>query len=271
MTWARKDFLLHDLKYLIRTYLMGYPAELQLFLASSATKTKKSTAPKTKFCIFSSGRSGSTLLLSLLNKHPSIDCKGELLKSRFIFPAKVIKFQEAHSMAPVFGFKLLSYQLRDVQSSITDKSSFLKSLFDQNFKIIYLERTNRLNQVLSLVYAMARNKWHSNQKGTNKRSEIYINPELLLSYLKAFDETNSFEHQMLESIPDYFYINYERDLVDPEKQKECMEKLFHYLSLEPCFEYSELKKITPKDHQDYILNFREIKARLEDTDYVKFI
>ncbi|HBE17486.1 MAG TPA: hypothetical protein DEG17_03890 [Cyanobacteria bacterium UBA11149] len=52
---------------------------------------KHKNIPSNKFVIFGQGRTGSTLLYSLLNSHPQIHCDEEILEDRVFFPVQYVK------------------------------------------------------------------------------------------------------------------------------------------------------------------------------------
>ena len=77
-----------DLRYYVSTQFLGYPFELKTRINNYFIKKG---APENKVVIFSSGRSGSTLLVELLNSFPSVHCDPELLKRKLVSPLKLIK------------------------------------------------------------------------------------------------------------------------------------------------------------------------------------
>ena len=78
---------LDKIKTFILQNFVGYAEEAILSFHFLLTSSRK---PPTKFVIFGRGRSGSTLLVSLLNSNPDIHCDGEILSRKKLFPEKVI-------------------------------------------------------------------------------------------------------------------------------------------------------------------------------------
>ncbi len=262
-----RALLLNDVKYILKTNLLGYLEEVRLHLQQPLIKKY---TPHTRFIVFSSGRSGSTLLISLLNTHPKISCDGEILKNKVFNPAKMIDLCASRCPKPIWGFKLLSYQLRNVQTTINDKRQFLEAATKQGYRLLYLERENRLNQAFSLLYAMHRQKWHQNHNQTLKPKPIRVDKNYLTYLLNELDTINSFERQLLEGLP-YHAIQYERDLEEISNRATAMNLVFDYLQLEATPSATQLKKITPKDHSQFIENFEEVKAFLQTTPYNRFL
>ena len=73
------------------------------------------TRPSTRFVIFAQGRTGSSLLRSLLNAHPEVRTEGEILGRPVIDPVRFVERHATVSSPPVFGFKVKIYQLSDIQ------------------------------------------------------------------------------------------------------------------------------------------------------------
>ncbi|MEM9980263.1 MAG: hypothetical protein AAF808_21770, partial [Cyanobacteria bacterium P01_D01_bin.2] len=88
--------------------------QLRLYRDLIQTQSNQSSQ---RFIIFGRGRSGSTALVSLLNCLPKVYCDGEILEQRVLWPQSYVK-AKAHTVqacATVYGCKILSYQLRDIQ------------------------------------------------------------------------------------------------------------------------------------------------------------
>ena len=65
--------------------------------------------PQKKFVLFFRPRSGSNLLVSLLNAHPDIHCDGEIFvrgKQKPIWPSLFLKGQSSKYYRGIYGFKL---------------------------------------------------------------------------------------------------------------------------------------------------------------------
>ncbi|MEZ4555698.1 MAG: hypothetical protein R2854_04465 [Caldilineaceae bacterium] len=70
----------------------------------------RGTPLRAKFVIMTR-RAGKGLLVDLLNSHPQIQGQTELLHDRMLFPRRYLRANERLARLPVFGFKLLSYQM----------------------------------------------------------------------------------------------------------------------------------------------------------------
>ena len=109
---------LFRIKYYLKSNFKGYLEETVFKLRTLFYQERQF---ESKFVLFGGGRNGSTLLVSLLNSHPDIYCDGEILVGKLRSPFKHIKRRMQSSPKSIYGFKLLSYQLKEIQNSIDDK------------------------------------------------------------------------------------------------------------------------------------------------------
>lgn len=257
------------IRYHISTFWSGYPREMSLYAKSLFSK--KSETPRTKFVIFSTGRSGSTLLLTLLNSNNDLFCDGEILKHRFLFPFQVVDIHARIPQKSIYGFKLMTHHLKDVQpEAVKDAQAFLQKLVDDGYKIIYLERSNRLNQSLSMMYAILRNNWHK-KKGTNASPQrMHIDMQDLMRWLDGFDELNKYEKTLLKSVP-HIHLVYERDLEKHENHKNTIREVCDFLEIPLVQPNTNLRKITPKEYEHFIENVNELKQYISTTPYAIYL
>lgn len=137
-------------------------AYLRLFL-------KHQNIPYKKFVIFCQGRTGSTLLYSLLNSHQQIHCDEEILEDSVFFPFQYVKGRCAKAKKNVYGFRVKIYQLIHNQHQKPEK--FLLNLSKDGWQIIYLKRTNILRQAISRMVAKSKDEWHTTLTDKHRKSK----------------------------------------------------------------------------------------------------
>ncbi|MEM9847436.1 MAG: hypothetical protein AAF847_06075, partial [Bacteroidota bacterium] len=194
----QRNYLKGTIRYKLSAFWLGYLLELKSRLQHSFGKSEQ---PKQKFVIFTSGRSGSTLLVDLLNSSPDLQCDDELLKRRLAFPIPLIRSFAAQSEKDIYGFKLLSYQLLNVQTGIKDKHQFLDRLIqEEGYQLIHLSRDNKAKQALSIIYAFYRGQWH-NQAGSKQKiaKRFELDPDVYLHFLSELKILEQFEQEMVRS------------------------------------------------------------------------
>lgn len=254
-----------SLRRTIDRQLLGYARE-----AVYATNGAVSRHHHEKqFVIFGRGRSGSTLLVDLLNSNPNIYCDGEILNRKLISPLGHIRNCSKMHKARIYGFKLLSYQLRSIQN-IPDPEEFLELLVeDYGYKMIFITRQNLLRQTLSKHYANFRNSWHEKGKSVS-RPLMHVDIPQLLRNLDEGYQLGTFEQKVVSHI-DHLPLSYEENLSSPEKQEDTLLKVSEFLGIEPFQGQSHLKKITGSRYSDFIENVEEMVRAIEPTPYAAYL
>lgn len=224
---------------------------------------------ETRFVIFGQGRSGSTLLVSLLGSHGRTHCDGEILYSRLRFPRAFIDASAALHRGRIYGFKLLSYQLRDVQR-LARPEAFLRGLGEDGFRILYLRRRNLLRHALSNLYARE-TEFHrvdGAKKGPARR--IDVNVADVLEWIRVSGELASFEQRVLRDLP-HLPLTYEDDLETAASQQATADRVFAYLGTETEQVASTMQKVAPRSIADMVVNHEELIAALRDSPHAEFL
>lgn len=257
------------LRYRIGSFYAGYPLEFWNRVKQLPTAKHQ---PESKFVIFTSGRSGSTLLVDLINSNPNIQCDLELLKRRVAFPISLVRSFEQQSEKPIYGWKLLSYQLLNVQTGIKDKKQFFESLIhDEDYKLIYLTRNNKVKQALSIIYAFYRGKWHNKEGSTQKASKQFeLDPKIFHHFLQEVEILDAFEKEIIADVP-HLYISYENDLKEVTQHEATIQRISNYMGIEAVKPNTALKKVTPSKLDNMISNKQQVIDYLTNTDYAHYI
>lgn len=256
-----------QLRYHVSTNYFGYPFELKTKLQALLRPGQE---PKKKFIIFTTGRSGSTLLVDLMNSHPSVHSDLELLKRKLVNPAGVIKQRSKLANADVYGFKLLSYQLRDVQSGIKKKKIFFNSLVDMGYKPIHLYRENLIFQSLSLIYALYRFQWHNKNGKDQKKSKMWVDVEKLEKTITDLELLREYEEQTLYGLH-HLKVSYERDLENGASHSNTIARISEFLELPKVEPNTKLRKVTPSSLSKFVVNEEEVMTFLENSRFIEYM
>ena len=226
------------------------------------------------FVILSSGRSGSTLLVQLLNCHPKVTCKGELLNRnclqmhnlRGARGSTLINYILA-SLIPskmllsYTGFKLFNEQLEFCNLHLRD---LLTALFCPHVIVLY--RENMLETHVSLEIAFKTDVWYSeNRSSTSERIEIDWHK--FIDY--AVTEKVRWKRSVME-IPMYskvLFVSYE-ELIG--NRSEAMNRIFQFLNLDVCHVEATSKKQNPLSLEEKVINYEQIEQKMlqsEDGSY----
>ena len=124
----------------------------------------KSTTPdNVRLLIFGQGRSGSTLLESLICSTGHFYENGELLntdRGEILYPIQYIYGLTKRNAFKNFIFHVKVYQLTRDRKRPIDPAKFLNVLYSDGWKIIYLRRKNKVKHQLSNWVAAHRGNYH---------------------------------------------------------------------------------------------------------------
>ncbi len=232
---------------------------------------KSPSLPTKRFVIFGNGRSGSTLLVNLLNSSEKVYCDGEILnRTSVVLPNLFIKVQASYCHKPVYGFKLLDYQLKKLQN-IRQPDQFLVNLHHEGWKFIYLTRRNKLNYALSILNALNRQSFHHrNHDGNLTRQKLKVDIDEVFHWIKQGEEHTQFYDDVLQRIP-HLRLTYEDHLRDSSCHQNTANQVFDFLELARCDVDSNLVKLMPSDPLKMVDNSEDLVKALELTTYAHFL
>ncbi|NEQ49718.1 MAG: sulfotransferase [Leptolyngbya sp. SIO3F4] len=226
--------------------------------------------PQTKFYIFGTGRCGSTLLVGLLNCHSQISCDPEILSAYSRVPKARLFKRVYHCPTSVYGFKLLMYHMIDVHRMQAPRN-FLEWLHEQNFKVIYLRRKNRLQHAVSLVVSAKRKILHEQKSDQSVALKpIYLDPGQVLATVAKFEANYRAELELLKHLP-HLSLVYEEHLASSQQHQRASNLVFEYLGLKSEPVEAKLKKIMPLDLSQSILNYEEVMAAIDQSTYAPLL
>ena len=240
------------------------------FLSGGKYLLNRPPLPSKRFVIFGRGRSGSTLLVSLLNSHEEICCDGEILHDRVSWPRLYVDLCSSRCQLPIYGFKLLSYQLRDIQPIINPKK-FLFDLHLNGYKIIYLSRQNLLDHALSNINARRQNKFH-HRAGEKKQKyqPISVSIEEVIHWIEHSQSLEKYEKSILKDLP-HLSLTYEDHLLDSNSHQQTANIIFDFLEIPPQQISTNLVKIVPRNLQKLVENYESLTEKLKTTKYSPYL
>ena len=225
-----------------------------------------------RFVIFGQGRSGSTLLDSLLDSHPAVTSCDELLKMRTRFPWSRVEWFERKLPAPqkAFGFHLKPWHVTRVQE--LDLDEFTDELIERDFRFVHLKRENWFLKSLSQAKLHMYRVVHARTDRQVPDKNMFVDPELLVLLIKEKQELDVAESIVTSKLP---YkpeeIVYERDLLAPEQQQAAASRIFAFLGLSDAKVSTPLRKVSPKDWRLGVSNAEEIEQAVRDAGFERFL
>ena len=244
----------------------GYFSEAKLSVTYPFRAKRESSQ---KFFIYTHQRSGSTLLVNLLDSHPMIDCEGELLLDPMYSPMSYVVKRQRTSQAEVFGFKLQPHHF--TYQNIENPDSFLIELAHSNYKPIILKRRNLFRAALSLLYAINSGKFQrDNRFGEVQPAKIFIDPDDLLENIQWIEHNIELLDLYADRNP-HLELIYEDDLLDDVSHQSTVNRICDYLGIQSENVKANLVRIMPGDFSTYIENAEEIKEIIGNTKYRRFL
>ena len=243
-----------------------FKQQLQLYLSLVRSKSNQASQ---QFIIFGRGRSGSTALVSLLNCLPEVCCEGEILAQPVLLPQLYLKARAAETSKKIYGCKVLSYQLRDIQQ-IPKRSDFLYELSQSGVRILYLRRENLLDHAISNL--RARNfGFHQSRLGKSlQETKLYVKPERVVDWIEKSQRLRDYEASLLRDIP-HLALTYERNLASETQHQSTIDTICHYLSIQSQPASSQYQKVSPQSLQASIENYSELVSYLRSTPYHHYL
>jgi len=237
----------------------GYIREINAYF-KLLINTKRD--PLTKFVITTTGRTGSNLLVELLNSHPKICCESELLVKKVFFPMRYLYASEKLSSHAVYGFKLNTYNF-GVQR-IEEPVKFVRTLYDHGYKFISLKRRDIIRQAISRILAIRRGKYHFRKQDPLDMQMLSVNisPDCLKEELDFFRHQRELEESMLDGIY-HLTLYYEDHLSNADEHQLTLNQTCHHLGVSTASVSSDLIKTTPEDLSSVIENYSELIKSLK--------
>lgn len=260
LAWRHTPHFLREM--LVEQYYRAFPNRL----------------PPVRFLVFAQGRTGSTVLMDLLNSHRQISCLGEIFSRNVIRSVqRPVEFAEGLcclSTNLASGYKVAVYQITNSQRMAP--RDFLRRFRERGWSILYLKRTNLLRHAVSdirgdytRIFHHTSDKGDTSLKSTRSR-RIHVPIDRLFETLKFREDCLTREANALDGFP-HFMIEYERDLLSIESKQAVMDRIFEYLSLPACRVKTEYRKVTSRDLSDVLSNHEEIRDAVKGTRYEQYL
>ena len=259
--------------------------ELSLFLRAPFAKQ-----PETKFIIYGSARTGTTICLSLLSKHPDLVAEHEILNAYhaqskkdfnelystiglshtppLFFPNRSIENVAAIKCKTAnrkfYCFKLLSGQLEP-----EEERAFMHKRIASGWKVIHVRRDNLLEVAIS--YYIAFSNLHDSSSWFGAKSKrTHIEPSGLIDLLNRFESELNEQTRTLENQP-HLSLVYENDYLDSARHQKVCDDIFEYLGMPNSTVSSTLEKQGAKVVSDRVENWDEVQRELEKTKFKLFL
>lgn len=226
-------------------------------------------ADRVRALIFAQGRTGSTVLESLLCSSGHFDKRGELLSrrgSRVLLPEAYLRGLSKLRPSQNFICHVKLYHLtRDrvrAGRRPVDPGDFLRSLSEDGWRVIHLRRDDKMRHTMSLFVAEARGEYHKTDDRT-ERVKVHVERERLEAHIQERLRFDAEEQAALEGI-DFHEVSYERDLQAGTAHQQTADRIFDFLGLERRLVDTPMKKVNARPLREVIANYDEFAEWVEE-------
>lgn len=247
----------------------SWAALLELYAFLRFLFSRKFACDK-KFVIFGEARTGSSLLVTLLDSLHGVTCKAELWIDPLLAPRRFIHHHYALCSGQAFGFKILPPQAARKQEQLGIEN-VLSELAGGGYKIIELSRDNILRMALSDIRAQSTGQWHRRKRTADAPVlAMEIDIEELFSELREIQRLRHDKQVLLEGLPT-LKISYEKDLEDAAAHADTVRRIAEYLEIPYSPPETPLRRIQAAPLAETIANYDEIAAALTGTEFERFL
>lgn len=221
--------------------------------------------------IFAQGRTGSTLLESLLASTGYFQLNGELLNTdagEALLPSQFVRGL-SKQVPENFIFHVKVYQLTRDRKHPVDPVDFLSTLHEEGWRVLYLRRENKVQHALSNLVAEARGQYHK-QNDTAESLQLRIDPENFIEAIQDRIRFEEHEREVLQNV-DYHEVVYETDLLPAEAQQETANRILDFLGLERRPVATPHRKVNTTPITQLITNYGEIKTVLTQKGWAHYL
>lgn len=237
-----------------------------------------------KFVVLSTQRTGSTMLITLLDSHPDVFCPGEIfspgsgsdhairkrVSSSFqnkilhqVHRAALVRdFLDDHYTREGYGAIGFKFMYSDARHFPRSYPSVLEYLRANDVRILHNVRENKLRVVLSRVASKSSGVYRSDKPVD--REPVILPARGLLKELRKLESLDDEWSRKLRNQP-YRRVVYESLLSDPAAEREAM---LTFVGVDQTKQLSTpYVKLTAGDLQDSVKNYKEVEFELKGTEF----
>lgn len=224
-----------------------------------------------KIFIFGQGRTGSTLLESLIASGLNFEPRGEILS-----PAMIVI---QHPLAYVLGryklandnfiFHVKPFHFYRGRKKPLDPRIFITTLQKSGWKMVYLSRENKLLHGISNIVAEKRGGYH---KMDDRDEGLLIKADIpkLERYVTNRIRYSRGEQELIQGF-DFVQVIYEHDLQNAENHQKTANRIFDFIGIPSAKVDTKLRKVNSKSLRETFANYDELIACVIRNGWIHFL
>jgi len=216
------------------------------------------------FVIYGRPRSGTTVLVRLLDQVPQVQCDGELLHFFLLNPVGFLSRLPKRVQPDVaaYGVKLISFHLTEIQR-IRRPLAFFDKLAARDYAVLHLTR-NTWDQTLSLAKAH-KSSYYKNRPGGKPAQTLRLEPARFLELLRWNDAMLAYENRVMAHVP-HLPVTFENDLSSAELHQPAIDRICTYLGTTSAPVKAKSPRTGGKDGLLAVENLDEVAAYVQQSD-----
>lgn len=217
-----------------------------------------------RFFIFGLRRTGSTLLVSLLDSHPNIRCYSELFYQgrwkvhvrkflkplAFRYPMLYLNWVCAIAFRPVVGFKLMVHHDEEL-------NNLMEKLVQRNWRVISIRRRDVIHRVLSEAVLFTTRIPHSYGSSRQYHEKIHIDESLFRKLLEENNRLERRETELLAKVP-HISIVYEDDLANPQQWPQATKRILEFLDVPAIPLSTRMVRTWETPYEQFVENYAKL-------------
>ena len=228
---------------------------------------RRSPHPPVRFVLLTSGRAGSTLLMTLLDSVPGVRCDEEVLRTGRGDPtARLARRAARAALGDVLAWGTSVHPEHLMPVLAGDPVDWVAALHDDGYELITLVRANPLAVAVSAVIADARGRWHvRNGEAQPETGSVRLDP---LDVLRMAIQTERATEDVARMVAErsHLALVYERDLREADSHQATADRVLRFLGVDAAPVSSPLvRRAVPMLEQ--IDNLDEVRAVLRPTRF----
>lgn len=232
--------------------------------------SRRSVWPPVRFLLLTPGRSGSTLLMSLLSSVPGVRSDQEVLRTSSGDPVAALARRAARAAlggVRAWGTSVHPEHLLPLVAG--DPVAWVRDRHDAGYELVSLRRRNPLEHALSAAIAWERGDWHRVEGAPARTEAVRLDPVAVLREVRLADEAAS-EVETMVADRSHVSLVYEHDLRDAACHQATVDRVLGFLGV-PTAPVSTSYRRRDVPLLEQVANADEIVAALRATRFAPFV
>jgi LPS sulfotransferase NodH len=216
-------------------------------------------------------RSGSELLVDLLDQVPGLSCSGEVFHQRKVrWPLRFLEGRARLARrggAEVYGCKVLTHHLLPEEDRFGPAKPLVQALVERGWTIVHLRRRDLLAMALSHLQAQETGRWHERGEGApGELPRIDADAGTVFAWLHGAASYQRWLDDLLADVP-HHTVTYEDDLLRDEDRQATIDAIARLVRLAPAPVTARLQKGAPVDPWQRLADPEPLRRLLRETPF----